>query len=151
MNFRIIGNVESVDMLMDAYRRNINDLTPALRLIANEILETEQSIFRTEGSFQGRNKWPALSSNYEDWKEVMYPGQKILHLDGPLKASLISRGANHVERMTNDSLEIGTSDKKAYSHQFGTNRMPPRPPLTVNEKQIKRWIKITTKYLFEVN
>jgi len=149
ISFNTTG-VERIRELLVRMDVNMQFLQDPLRLIANDVLATEKRIFSTEGSFQGRPKWPGLSDSYLDWKDVMYPGQKILHLEGPLKTSLITRGTGHIEKHTRDSLEIGTSDRKAIYHQFGTRKMPPRPPLTVNKQQRKRWIKIVVKHLLEI-
>jgi phage gpG-like protein len=139
-----------VEELLERLKKNLQGPNTVMPKIAEDFRETEASIFRTEGSFQGRTKWPALSQNYEDWKEAMYPGMKILELEGPLKNSLISKGTNYVERMGTHILEIGTRDPKAFYHQQGTRKMPPRPPVSVNDKQKNRWIKIIVKELLEV-
>ncbi len=53
-------------------------------------------------------------------------GHRILRDRGLLMASLTGKGANHVERTTQDSLEWGTNLDYAATHQYGGTIYPKR-------------------------
>lgn len=92
-----------------------------------------QQDFVLEGGASGES-WAPLSAQYAAWKAMHYPGTGILVRGGALKASLAGPDApDAVFRPTATSLEIGTSVGYAQYHQFGTGRMPQRPPMRVND------------------
>lgn len=45
----------------------------------------------------------------------------------------LSSGADHVEEFTKDSVKVGTKDRKAEFHQYGTSKMVARPFADIND------------------
>lgn len=93
---------------------------------------SELEHFVTEGGSTGPRFAP-LSLSYALWKRRHAPGRGILQRWGALKASLTSESApDAIVRMTTSTLDVGTGVSYARYHQFGTRRMPARPPMRVS-------------------
>lgn len=65
------------------------------------------------------NRWQALAPAYRDWKEIRYPGTKILERTGNLKESLADGNADTIDRQTKTLFEYGTRTAYARYHQDG--------------------------------
>jgi len=86
---------------------------------------------------QGFGSWPQLSDGYRKWKMKHYPGEKILSLTGDLRRSLTNRfSPDTVYEDSPRELILGTIIHYAKYHQYGTRRMPPRPPIDITQEQV---------------
>ncbi len=140
----ILGELQVARML-EGVKYRTSDLRPVWAAIADDFLQIEARQFATEGGL-GR-PWPPLSPAYAAWKAKHYPGAPILVRTGRLRASLTSRGGDHVEAIEPQMLKIGTAVPYARFHQTGTKRMPPRPPIVIPEEAKDRWVRLIQAYL----
>ena len=61
-------------------------------------------------------------------------GTRPLIDTGDMQASIISTGTGHLQEVTDDSAMMGTEDRKAAFHQFGTSRIPARPFVGISDE-----------------
>lgn len=105
------------------------DLGLAFYTIAQKLQEYERAQFESEGAY-GSGGWAPLKPAYKAWKERRYPGKPILQREGDLMASLTEDAApGAVREVGPDHLVFGTSIEYAKYHQYGTEKMVPRPPV----------------------
>jgi phage gpG-like protein len=121
------------------------DLRPAFEDIANRFAQMELAQFVTQGS-SGGEVWSPLSPRYGAAKARAWPGRPILVRTGELRRQLTRRPFG-VERITADSMHLGTSLPYARYHQTGTPRMPRRPPVNLTEGQRRELVKLVQAYL----
>ncbi len=129
----------------------IQDFEPAFRVILGDFRETEQRIFATEGASEGE-RFPPLSRAYAEWKDTHYPGQPLMWLEGDLAFSLMGRARGTIEEINKTEARFGTEIPYAHRHQMGTQGMPQRKIVQVNEKTKRRWGRIFARHamgLFE--
>ena len=146
-----ISGEQQVNRALLAYASKFNNFKWFLNKVADDFYETEKHVFETEGSYEGKPGWKKLKSQYEEAKQVEYPGTKILHRSGAMERSLTKRSdTNAVCRVTNNTLEIDsnvkTPDKKykLYKlHQEGWKK----PEIVPREKSVLRW-KSASGYTF---
>lgn len=80
-------------------------------------------------SSQGRGSWEPLSPSYAAWKSIVAPGLPLLVLTGELSK------AHFVTQQNNSSLTIKAEPPYYWPfHQFGTSRMPARPPYVIDKE-----------------
>ena len=109
-------------------------ITAATQKINTECLESVAVIIETEsksmiGEYQ--QGWDKLKDSTEAQKARMgYPANAPLLATGEMRDSI----QHHV---SGDTAHIGTNDRKMRYHEYGTNRIPPRPVfgLVWNKKQ----------------
>lgn len=77
------------------------------------------------------------------------PGTRPLIDTGELLASVISEGPGHVSEVDGDSVKLGTTNWKAGFHQYGTDRIPARPFIGVNETMADQAAQIVANDLFK--
>jgi phage gpG-like protein len=88
---------------------------------------------------QGYGSWRQLSDGYRKWKSKNYPGEGILSLTGDLRRSLTNRfSPATVYEDEPRQLTLGTIVHYAKYHQYGTSRMPARPPIDITQEQINQ-------------
>ena len=116
LSFTVDG-VQQLERFLDILADDVNDFGDAFRKIADDFRSTEESVFSSSGAFEGNSAWAPLKPKYAAWKSSKVGSKPILTFKGDLRKSLNSRGSNHVERITKDTLTIGTRDKKAIYHQ----------------------------------
>jgi phage gpG-like protein len=93
------------------------------------ILESTEEKF--EGEWDGKAKWEELSPKRIKQRGSAHP---ILRDNGLMFASITpDRGTNSIFEVSDTIGTVGTRDKKAAYHQFGTKFMPARPFLTLTE------------------
>lgn len=132
------------------FERKMSDYRPAFSRIADLFREEEAQLFESEGRRGRHGRWESLSEPYASRKARHAPGAKILVLRGRLKASLTEKGApGSVEEMTADTLTLGTTDRTAVYHQFGTKRMPRRKVIDLRESSIRKFKDEIRKQLSE--
>lgn len=109
-----------------------------------EVLEPFQQTLAEQhaGMFAGE-----FDSNLIDW-EPLKPStikrkghDRILVEHGDLMRSLVTvGGSDNVHDVQPRGLIYGTSDPKALFHQFGTVKMPARPPVGVSEENLDKLV-----------
>lgn len=86
--------------------------------------------FDAEGHGPNRGKWRPLTPLYGKWKELTFPGKKILELSGDLRAALTTSSSPNALRVESGTqFNFGTQNLEYASfHQTGTAKMVDRPP-----------------------
>ena len=117
-----------------------------LRLAATKLQEVfnrhRKKDFDRQGSWSGP-RWAELEPMYRMHKLLLFPGRKILQRTQNLIVSLIS--PNHPDAVftaSRNSVTMGTTDHKAIYHQYGTRRMPARPPLRMKESERREYMQV---------
>lgn len=141
INFTLDG-VGTVTRRINGVIGKVKNLTPAFKKIGKDFRETERRVFQGQGAYGSRSRWQPLTPKYKEWKDKHYPGKPILEQTGALKNSLISKGGNHIEIITKNSITLGNKDPKFKWHQKGTRKMVARPPITFTKYQGDKWAKI---------
>jgi phage gpG-like protein len=132
IHFEVQGDEELV-RAFGLMASRVSDWRPFWPDIAAVFYIGESARFASEGF----GAWPPLSDGYRKWKQKHYPGQKILSLTGALRESLTSRtGASAVYQDEALQLTLGTATHYAKYHQYGTGRMPARPPIDITQEDI---------------
>jgi len=108
----------------------VEDMHEPLRRIADDLRDWIGEQFYTEGAARSSG-WAPLSPRYAEWKESHYPGMPILVRTGQMRGELLDPAVFHVDR--HRMVYAPISDIAGY-HQFGTYKMPARPPVVVTEK-----------------
>jgi len=138
-----LDGVGTVTKRINKIAGTVKDLTPAFKKIGDDFRQTEDRVFKGQGYYGSRPGWKPLTLEYRDWKNVHFPDKPILQMTGDLRNSLATKGKNHIERITKNSITIGSSDPKFIWHQKGTNRgLPARPPVTFTKYQGEKWATI---------
>jgi phage gpG-like protein len=110
----------------------MRDLRPYWAQVARVFYEEERRLFET----QGDGNWAQLSPRYRARKLREYPSTGILERTGDLRRSLVGGGgASSVFFAQPLALTLGTRVPYARFHQFGTSRMPARPPIITTEAE----------------
>lgn len=103
--------------------------------------------FEVEGAV---SKWAALSPAYREWKQIHYPGKKILVRTGNLKESLTDGNADTIDRETANSFEYGTRLPYSKFHQDGDLNLPQRKIFDFDENDRQRITKEIQRPLVEI-
>jgi phage gpG-like protein len=137
-----LDGVGTVKKRINKITGKIKDLKPAFEKIGDDFRKTEDRVFKGQGYYGSRPGWKPLSPEYRSWKDKHYPGKPILQMTGDLRNSLATKGKNHVQRITKNSITLGSNDPKFKWHQNGTSKMVARPPITFTKYQGEKWAKI---------
>lgn len=136
--------MDDVRTLMSRMLQSVNDLTPAWPAVEVEFRAIEREQFESEGG-AGQIAWPSLSNRYKAWKEVHFPGKKILERTGALKGSLTGRGSGSFVEATPRKLTIGSSIPYGRFHQQGEG-VPQRPPIALKNSKAARLQAVLHRY-----
>lgn len=139
LRFEFFGE-EQVNRSLLAIDDRARDMRPAWDALRDRFVAYEADWFDSEG----RGDWPPLSRDYAAWKARHYPGKPILRRDDTLYDS--------VTRPDIDVREpafavFGTGDPVAVYHQRGTDRMPARRVIDLDEDERRQWVKTVQAYL----
>lgn len=145
MLFVRVNGIQDLVNNLESIAKGFKDFKPVFEKIADDFRKTQSAVFRSEGSYEGRSKWVALSPEYRLQKAKLYGGKPILQATGALKTSFTKKGGNHISQISNDRMILGSRDPKGGYHQSGTSRMPARPPLTASNTTNRRWVRIAHK------
>ena len=158
--------------------KDVEDLTIPLTLITKSWFQSNKFIFQVKGS---SGKYADLSGDsekgYKEWKNrnagFVYP---VLKLSGTLEKALTNPGGDSIALVVNKkTLVLGTKDlltsgalknasglkSRKYRvswHQFGTKKMPARPPVLIGteqtapeplNKRAQLWIQTLENYVLQ--
>lgn len=128
------------------------DAAPAFRGIADYWRRIEVRQFNSQGE-TGSGGWKPLaaatiaSKKASKDPKVRANAEKILVATGALRASLTRAGdEQHVERVTRDSLEFGTTVDYGAYHQLGRG-VPQRRPVEPTETQRRESVRRLQRWL----
>jgi phage gpG-like protein len=115
-----------------AFERAGAELAKPGKHIFPRIIPVLQNAVRMQFATQGSGPtgpWKPLSSKYQAWKEVHYPGRPILVRSGKLRGALTGpHHGNALREVTDDVLTYGTKGVGyASHHQVGADSLPARP------------------------
>lgn len=130
----IAGEVQ-LDRGIARFSEGCTDYRPIWGVIADDFYAQEKAQFKSEGA-EGGEKWQELSPETAAWKEVHYPGTRILERTGDLERSLTTEGdPNGVRREERKTLTLGTTLPYAIYHQSPEPRkvLPRREEIHLTE------------------
>lgn len=136
---------QQVDRTLVGLTRNVSDARPAWLVLARRFTTNNVRQFASEGAYASGG-WAPLSPRYAAWKARHYPGRKILARTGRLRRSLTRRPFG-VERISADSMVLGTDVPYAVYHQRGTRFMPRRRPVELPESERREWVKVLQRFI----
>ncbi len=109
---KITSNSKEVNDKLIELAERAKNTKPAMREVAHVIRTYVDEKFETEGKYQGE-KWQAWGKSYKKKRIKMKRGAgKILTLEGELREKID-------DKVTNDSVVVGTNQVYAAIHNFG--------------------------------
>ena len=147
--FEIDGDVQ-LSRAFDTMGVNIQDLSEGFREIVEDFHKHMTLVFQFEGAHEGRERWAPLSHHYKLWKDVHYPGKKILQRTERLKDSLTNKyHPGSIVRVEKLQMTVGTSVGYAKKHQTGDvmYHLPQRKIIELTDVTKKRWTGIIHKHI----
>lgn len=149
---------------LEALARSAGDMTEPLGEIGQDLRMDVMGAFAAEGAYGGNPAWRPLSQPYGQWKQRHAPGAPILvgvRHSGKGSRQHPNRGGNWVlsGRMRDVMISptaLFTSPRRvlyapdsdiAGYHEFGTSRMPARPPVQINPGTLARWDGMWVRWL----
>lgn len=121
---------------------------PAFLDVGRDFLRIARVEFDTSGTYSGK-RWAPLASSTVDRKRRQHLDPRILVASNALRESLISMGGEHVQDMSRDRIELGSSVAYLQYHQGrGRYKMPARP-FTIPHRDRRRWIETLRVYVME--
>ena len=137
-----ISNLPQVDAHLAQLSEGVEVLKPLWERFGKEFYSQEESLFN-------KAPWKPLSPAYAERKRQEFGAKPILRATDVLFRSLTRQGAEgNIHRINDLDAEFGSNDFKAVFHQFGTSRMPARPPLA--EPEVDRYESLASVYLEEI-
>lgn len=137
--FAGFARVESAFVRLD---REIGALKPLWERFQREFQAEETALFEAA-------PFAPLSPDYAQQKERRFPGSPVLQATQTLLKSLTQDNAEgSVRRIDDLEAEFGSEVFYGIFHQFGTGRMPARPPLA--EPEVDRYQTIAGEYVEEL-
>lgn len=134
---------DDIERLIDKITRPGNGQT---RMIADGIKQQHQANFTRQGS--GNGSWRQLApATVADRRRQGYAGNRpILVRRGDLRRSFVERGGDNYERVWQSpvglTIESGSDDPRAIFHERGTNRMPAREVVPLDDAQEQALIRL---------
>lgn len=138
-------NGEEFRRLLRKAKDSAGDLRVVFGLIARSAFKFNRTIFQ----LRGPGKYADLSPDYKKWKSKKQGGTPypILFLSGRLALSMLQPGGENVLQISKDKMFFGTSVPYAEHLQFGTSKMPARPPFFVDFQRQRAWSQIVRAHL----
>lgn len=119
------------------------DPKPAFQDIADDIRSAEKQ-------YLGRVRWAPLSPEYAARKARQGKGSQVGVLTGNLLESLTNPSHRyHVEKITDDSLVVGTKNPVARLFDKGTSKQPKRKLVRLSPKNRRQMLQTLTDYLLD--
>jgi hypothetical protein len=139
----ISGEVQ-LDRAFNRVEAEISDFRNFWPGVITTFYEIETAQFETEGAQGASGQWTPLSPAYKQWKEVHYPGEKILQLSHALIDSMTGPDAlDSILRPEKDELTIGS----ALPYALRQHRV--RPIISLTESDKRRFVKSIQARLVE--
>lgn len=136
-----VGDAKLIHAKFSRFGDSIKNWKPLFELLADDFLKVMTEQFASEGSHTSNN-WTPLSKNYADWKNKNYPDRPILVLNGNMRSSLTHKGdSNGIRDITENEMTLGSKDKKAVWHHYGTRSLPARKIIDMSSEDKTRWVK----------
>lgn len=134
---RFRANVQRLERKFQTFRK-------LFEKFGDEFYEAEKRTFASA-------PWVPLSAKYAAQKRKKYGGKPILRATDKLYSSFTRKGAEgNVNRIRINEAEFGSSVSYARFHQFGTGKMPARPPLALTDQDFQKFDSIAEKHLAEM-
>ncbi len=134
-----VAGVETLNRAFNRIEEFISDFRSVWPAAAAEFYRIEAEQFDSEGAAGASGKWTPLSSAYEKFKAVEFPGEPILQASHHMIESLTDPEAFDAVYIPEPTqLTIGTRDPKALAHHRGKGRLPARPVISMSESQKRR-------------
>lgn len=143
LHVRFDGNDVLVQELQGLQRRALNLITP-FKQFAKVWFRSNKEMFDAEGLPE---QWEGLAPRYERWKALHYPGKSILRREDRLYQSLTGNTRDTIYEANPRSLKIGTRVPYSPYLQEGTDNMPARPHVLIQEEAFARLSEITMDYI----
>lgn len=144
ITFDFYGDAQ-LDRTLDRWATNVDDVTPAWNVIADDFARIEREQFASEGR-RSSGGWSPLSPAYARWKAAHYPGKPILQREGDLIRSLTERPFG-VEVILPGYMAIGSDVDYGRYHQRGAGNLPQRRPIELRESDRVKWVKIIQRFI----
>jgi phage gpG-like protein len=124
MRFRVlVFGTEAVYTRFTRMARDAADASPAFDDVAEELMRITDIQFQSQGR-RGGGSWKRLTQKWLNFKVNKGLDPRILHMRGPLRASVTQRGApGQILKISPTQLDFGSSLSYARTHQYG---YPPR-------------------------
>lgn len=131
-----VGNNEGPDVLREfalGFEQGADELRDFGKHVFPRLVPAFEAAMGRQFDSRGGGQtgaWESLSDAYAAWKAKHYPGQPLLERTGALRAALTESNTPHSYReWTARDFAFGTAGLEYASfHQFGTGKMPARPP-----------------------
>jgi len=130
------NGIDQAVVRISRLRTRIEDMRPYWPLIAEKFYKIEQRAFSSEGAVSRHGMWARLNARYKAWKDLHYPGRRVLTLRGSLRDTLTRAGhPQAIYEATPRSLTLGSRVPYAIYHQTGTGKMPARRPIDLSARE----------------
>ncbi len=106
--------------------------------VQSEYYKCVKEIMSSEGSAGKSGKYAPLTTAYAVAKQKKYGNKPILQATGAMYASATTAGNGAIVDKQAQEMTLGTSDRKAGFHQYGTSKMPARKILDFTPEHEKR-------------
>jgi hypothetical protein len=127
---------------LDGLRRRSDDLSPALRAVADDFRELSRDRFRAG------NGWAPATAGYAARKAAAGKGRTVGRYTGRLEASLTSRRARwHAETVAPDYVKVASRAPHAHLFDAGRGGQRSRDLVVLRAEDRRRWRRILTDYL----
>lgn len=124
-----VEGIELLNTTLVSLRHSIENLHIPFADVREEFQRIQMQWFES----QGRGSWSPLSPGYALWKSINFPGRPLLVLSGDLKDAL---ELDFLEQ--NYTLDVITEPPYYwFFHQYGTSKMPARPPFVIDDETQK--------------
>lgn len=159
VKFQVEPDDVQLSRVFTGLRRIPENLDEPLKLIEKDFYTGQKKTFLTQGAFEGKERWAALSPRYESRKAREFPGKPILVRTGALRRAATNPGdPNAIVNREGAGLEVGIGLRVpggwnlGLLHQLGTrapHSMPIRKVIDLTKKQRARWVRIYRDFLVE--
>lgn len=123
-DFRTDPPMKHFEFMVDRFTHDVDDMSDLFIVIGERFKRQMVEQFASEGSM-GSGRWTPLTDAYRAWKEAHFPGQKIGHLTGALRSSMIG-GDGYEQKISKRSATYGmsASSKAAPYGRYFAQRRP---------------------------
>ena len=123
-DFRTDPPLIEFEFRLSRFTDGISDWGGMFERIGHVFIKQQKRHFATEGA-AGSGRWTKLTKKYAAWKQAHYPGQKIGHLTGALRASMTG-GSGYSQTIGKTSASFGM-DSSSKAEPYGAYFSALRP------------------------